>query len=82
MCSLYRLKTQFISYYHINANNASSFSREKRRTVQEKELEERQKLKRQRRDLEQLSQIQVEIEEEIGQQELRNLRRKVSTISH
>ena len=53
--------------------------REKRRAAQEKEQGERLELKRQRRDLEKLSQIQVDVENEIVQQELRQQRRKVRT---
>ena len=52
-------------------------SREKRRQSQDKDNEERQQLKKQRRDLDQLGQIQAQVEAELGHQSLRNQRHQV-----
>ena len=55
--------------------------RDKRRMVQEKEHDEKVQLKKQRRDLDQLSQIQDLVDEEVQQQGLRNQRRRVCCIA-
>jgi hypothetical protein len=53
------------------------YFRERRRQDQEKELQKKAQLKRQRRDLEQLSSLEKEVEEDLNLQGLKRARRQV-----